>query len=108
MLGILLLYFVWKRFADLAEQYRKSRKSNGWFGILSYFGGTLLGGIIVGLFDAVFGLNVDYDNNMLMNLLGIPFGILGCVVLYWFLEKKWEKEIVEIDSIDDIGTSIND
>jgi FtsH-binding integral membrane protein len=92
----------------LAGRYEKSRKANGWFGVLSYFGGTFFGGICLGLIDVMFGLNIDWDNDILMNLLGIPFGVLGCVGLYMFLEKKWDKEIVVIDSIEEIGTISND
>ncbi len=103
MLGILLLYFIWKRFADLASQYDRPRRSNGWYGILSYLGGTFFGGIFLAILDVVFELQMDWDNNSLMNLVAIPFGLLGCYFLYVLFEKRWRVATIEIESIDDIG-----
>ena len=106
MLGLLLLYFVWKRFADLALQHGKS-KHNGWFGILAYVGGLLLFGAVFGILDGVFNWGIDWENNMAIKLLDIPLGILICYILYVILKKKWEAEVVIVDTIDDIGNPSN-
>jgi NADH:ubiquinone oxidoreductase subunit 5 (subunit L)/multisubunit Na+/H+ antiporter MnhA subunit len=105
MIGFLLLYFVWKRFADLALQYGKS-KHNGWFGILVYIGGLLSFGIVLGILNGIFNWEIDWENNMVIKLMDIPLGILCCYILYVILKKKWESEVVKLDTIDDIGKPI--
>ncbi|MDI9310614.1 MAG: hypothetical protein QM535_10390 [Limnohabitans sp.] len=105
MLGLLLLYFVWKRFADLAKRFKKSRRKNGWLGILAYFGGGFTFVILISLLDVLLELNINWDNNTALNFIAIPFGIGGCYILYIFLEKKWNKEVQTTETIDNIGQS---
>ena len=102
MLGFVLLYFVWKRFSELAIQFGKS-KHYGWFGILAYGGGLLCFGFLFGILDQIFGWEIDWENNMVIRLLDIPLGVLCCYILYIILKKKWESEYVALDTIDDIG-----
>jgi MFS family permease len=105
MLGFFLLYYVWKRFSELALQYGKS-KHNGWFGILAYVGGLLSFGFLFGILDQILGWEIDWDNNIAIKLMDIPLGLLCCYILYVILKKKWESEVVKIDTIDDIGKPI--
>lgn len=44
------------------------------FGVVSYYAGGIIGGLILGFADILFGLNIDWDNNLLMSLLAIPLG----------------------------------
>lgn len=104
MLGFLLLYYVWKRFSELALQYGKS-KHNGWFGILAYGGGLLSFGLLFGILDQIFGWEIDWENNITIQLMDIPLGVFCCYILYIILKKKWESEYIELDTIDDIGDS---
>ena len=91
MLGLLLLYFVGKSFYKLAEIYNKSKWTFAIVGIVSYYAGAILGGIIVG----VVILSLDpYSNlsELFYSLIGIPFGLLTWWGLYYFLKKQWSKK----------------
>ena len=104
MFGIILIYWVGKYFYQLAEKYNQ----NKWFAILGvvvYFGSQLLTGVFLAILDFIFGWNVDWESNTAINLLGIPIGCGFSYLFYILLEKKWKKEEVKIDSIQDIGQS---
>jgi hypothetical protein len=108
MIGFILIYFIWKRFADLAFKYNHKKWIYGLLGVLSYYAGTLIGGVILGLVSVIFDVVINWDNDILMSLLALPFGLVICYGIYYFLERKWEKEVVVIDSIDDIGKITED
>jgi amino acid permease len=103
MLGILLIYFIWKRFAELAEGYNHKKWVFGLLGVVTYYAGTIIAVLILVLLVLVFDFDIDFDNTLLMSFIGLPFGILACYLLHYFLKKKWEKEIIVTDSIEDIG-----
>lgn len=104
MLGIFLIYFIWKKFAELADLYDNKKWVYGLLGVITYYAGTFLTGIVIGILDLIFGWGIDWEsNNIGLSLLGIPFGLGCCYLLYYLLERKWEKEVVVVDSIDDIG-----
>jgi hypothetical protein len=107
MLSILFFYFIWKKFSELAVGYNKS-KHNGWFGILVYVGGSLFVGLLLGVLNEIFGWGIDFENNAVIRFMDIPIGLLSCYVLYLILDKKWKSEVVEIDSIDNIGNSTDE
>jgi hypothetical protein len=111
MIGILLIYFIWKRFSDLAFKYGHKKKwVYGLLGVASYYIGTIFVGFILGLFVLFFDFDIDFDNTVLMSTIGLPFGILACYLTYLFLEKRWKKEVevIVVDSIDDIGKNTDD
>jgi len=104
MLGIFLIYFIWKKFAELAEEYDNKKWVYGLTGVIAYYAGTFLSGIFIGILDLIFSWGIDWDaNNLGLSLLGIPFGLGTCYLLYYLLQRKWEKEVVIADTIDDIG-----
>lgn len=104
MLGIFLIYFIWKKFAELAEMYGNKKWVYGLVGVISYYAGTLLLGIFVAILDLVFRWGIDWETeNLGLNLLAIPFGLGTCYLLYYLLNRKWNKEVVAEDSIEDIG-----
>ena len=107
MFSLLLLYFVWKKFADLAVGYGKS-KHNGWFGILVYVGGLLFIGIIFGILNELFDWGIDFENNLAIKFMDIPIGLGCCYLLYLILDKKWKSESVYKESIDDIGNAVEE
>jgi len=106
MLSILLFYFVWKRFSDLAVRYGKS-KQYGWLGICCYVGGLLVIGMIFGLLNELLGWWIDIENNTAIRFMDIPIGLTCCYILQLILEKKWKSEAVETESIDDIGAAVD-
>ena len=108
MIGIILIYFIWKRFADLAFKYNHKKWIYGLLGVIVYYAGCLLGGLILGLLSVIINFVIDWENNLLMSIIALPFGLVTCYGTYYFLEKKWEKEFVVMDSNDDIGKITED
>ena len=103
---MLLLYFVWKYYKALADQYSKEKP---WpyiiLGAVVYYAGTFVGGIIIFLIAESSGTYIDESSERLLGLLGIPFGILASYLLYKYLENKWEKEYIDPSiALEAIGT----
>jgi hypothetical protein len=93
MLGLLLVYFIWKHFSELSVEHNKSKWVYGLSGIAIYYLGTFLFGLAIGLTDVFAGTHyVDDNNNIIISIISLPFGILSALGLYKFLENKWENE----------------
>jgi MFS family permease len=104
ILGILLVYFIWKRFSELAFEHNQKKWIYGLLGILCYYLGTLIGGAIIGVLSVFMDFDVNWDNDLLMSVIALPFGIGTCYLFYYLLKKKWEKEAkVYVEGIQDIG-----
>ena len=105
MLGILLIYFIGKRFYDLSVDFEKNKWVYAILGVVCYY---VIGNIfvfIVGLLDLfVFEWGFDWESSSGMNLLVVPAGLLGVWGVYTALENRWEKSVqVVTDEINDIG-----
>lgn len=109
MIGILFIYWIWKSFTNLALEYDKSKWTYFFFGIGSYYAGTILAGFSVGIvmglakgFDAVGNENFD---NPGWSILFVLIGGLACYGTFKFLENKVQKEreLNKKEGIDDIG-----
>ena len=95
MLGILLIFFIGRYFYNLALKYDK----NGWLyaviGVVTYYGT----GLLVGFALAILALILEWEdflyeeNTLFLNLLSIPVGILGCYILYYFLERYFKNNV---------------
>ncbi|MHC0439161.1 hypothetical protein [Flavobacterium sp. 3-210] len=108
MIGFLFIYWIWKAFADLAEKNEKNKWLYFFIGIVSYYGGTIISGFVLGIILAILGdpSAVDEDAvNPGWNLLFIVCGVLACYGMYKLLEYRGEKEreLLKEDSIDNIG-----
>jgi hypothetical protein len=91
MLGLLLLYFIWKYYSELAVDYGRS-KWYGLLGIVSYYGGSFLGGFAVGFIGMMNDDGfMDGTSDIALGLMGIPFGIAFVVGLYFILKRNWKK-----------------
>jgi hypothetical protein len=106
MLGILLYYFIWKYFAELAELHSRKKWPFGLMGIGFYIVGTFVGGIIIAL------LNNDIlaeSNDLKLSLMAIPIGLITCVIGYKLLERYWKKnalpQLME-DDINNFGSDV--
>jgi hypothetical protein len=110
MLGILLIYFIGKRFYDLAEEYQE----NKWlYAILSvviyYVSGIVILGAFALLDVFVFNWGFDWESSYGINLLAIPIGVLTLWGFYTLLENRWKKTAIVVkDEINDIGRNIED
>lgn len=104
MFGILLIYFIGKRFYQLADLYKK----NGWgyaiLGVISYYAGTFLGGLILAILWNSFSSNsMEEFPNIGLSLLVVPMGLLACWGFYKILETQWEKgeKVSDTEILDD-------
>lgn len=109
MLGLILIFFIGKYFYELAQDYYKHRWLYAILGIIVYYAAGAVFGLILGIADAIFILNINWDNAMAWNLLGIPIGIGADYGFYYLLKRKWENEIqMPKDEIMDIGKNTED
>ncbi len=103
MLGLFLIYFIWKQFADLATRNGKNRMGVGVLGVIAYYAGAFSAGIFIGLFAEDF-LAVNSGNNLALGLMAIPFGLCFSVALYFILKKVWSRNVSDIyRDIEQIG-----
>ena len=97
IIGIFLIYFLGKAFYNLAKKAGKSTSLQWLFavlGVLSYYVGTFIGGIIVFLIIDLF-LPQYYElmeNDIAIALIGLVFGIAGCWTFYTVLKNIWNKQ----------------
>ncbi|WP_299556197.1 hypothetical protein [Seonamhaeicola sp.] len=104
MLGIILIIFIGKYFYELAQDYYKHRWLYAILGIVVYYAGTGVGGVVLGVMNELFGLNINWDNTLLMTFIALPFGIGASGLFYFLLRRNWKKAKIEIkDEIQDIG-----
>ena len=95
MLGLLLIYFIGKKFYELAEIHNKSQWGYAVLGVLSYYLGTFIAGIVLVIFMEVFGTNSIEDiDDFVLSLVALPFGLLICWGTYVLLERNWTKKKV--------------
>ncbi|MCB0457797.1 MAG: hypothetical protein R2776_08375 [Flavobacteriaceae bacterium] len=107
MLGIILIYWIGRYFYQLAEKFDKNKWGFAVLGVVSYYAASFIGGIILGIIGEIISPGwIDTTSEMVLGLIALPFGILGCYGLYIYLKKSWEKrKKEEAVSIDDIGKS---
>ncbi|MBL7834029.1 MAG: hypothetical protein JNK18_08745 [Cyclobacteriaceae bacterium] len=93
MLGLLLIYFVGRKFYELAFEFDKSRWGYAIAGVVSYYAGTILSALIIATIIEINSPGyITESNEWAVSLLGIPFGVLVCWGLFKTLEKNWSKE----------------
>lgn len=113
MLGILLIYWVGKRYYRMAGYYGKSEWGHVFMALGIYFGSQFILGIVGALVfpDFFMTLESDKSQELLINLAGIVFGLLVWHIIFGVLEKKYESELsyeedIEDDDISTIGENI--
>ncbi len=103
MFGILFLYFIGKYFYTLAEKNEQNKWLYAILAIVVFYAGTFIGGIILGIFLLLFGVDFDWENNQVANIIALPFGFLADYLFYIILKKRWKVSIEVEDEIQDIG-----
>jgi hypothetical protein len=104
VIGILLLYFIWKFYTDLAVEYGKNKWGYALLGIASYYAGAITGGFIIG----ITGTLIDQDpfegmSDSMAGLIAFPFGVLTVWLLHRYLRKRWSNNkprFAESESLD--------
>ena len=109
MLAILFVIFVGKFFYKLAEKYNQKKWLFTILGIAMYYVGSAVGGLLLGFAMLLFDFEIDWNNQILMTIIAIPFGFGMCWLFYYLLEKSWKKiEVLPIENIEDIGKDIDE
>lgn len=107
MLSILFLYFIGKYFYKLAERFNKNKWLFAITGIVIYYVGTFIGGVVLAILDWLLELDFDWENSVSLSFIALPFGIATSYLFYFILKKQWEKTFVLVeDEIQDIGKPI--
>jgi hypothetical protein len=96
MLSILFIYFIGKAFYSLAEKHAKNKWLFAVLGVVSYYGGAVIVGIILILTYVAFSGDMDSLENgdfekPYMNFILIPIGLLSCWIFYRILKSFWSK-----------------
>lgn len=92
MIGLVLLYFVGKAFYDLAGINNKGQWLFAILGIVSYYAGLFIGGIMLGVAYELFYGSLDEVNDTLLSVLALPFGVFACWGFYKMLKNRWERK----------------
>ncbi|CAM4149018.1 MULTISPECIES: hypothetical protein [Flavobacterium] len=109
MLGILVIFFIGKYFYQLAEKYNQNKLLFAILGVVAYYVGGAIAGVVLAIFSMIIEFEVDWDNTLLMGILGLPAGLLSCWLFYYLLEKNWKKkEVKPLENIDDIGRDLEE
>lgn len=95
MIGLVLIYFLGKYFYDLAKKHNKSEWGFAILGVIVYYIGTFIGGLIISLAIVLINGDIDSTNSFFLGLLALPFGVLTAYLLYKLLEKKWGNSTIE-------------
>ncbi|WP_405565950.1 hypothetical protein [Polaribacter sp. Asnod6-C07] len=101
MLGLILTYWLGKKFYKLAEEYNKSQWGFAILGIVVYYAVSIVSAtVLLLIIESFFNTINDY----VLGLVAMPFGLLACYLLYKYLEKTWEHKKPKNDIlIDQIG-----
>jgi len=103
LLGLILIYTIGKWFATLAFDYNKNRWAYAILGIVTYYGGTVIFAVLLGILIAATGNTSMLDlPSPVLGLITIPFGLLAAWILRTSLQKHWEKQAETIVSNPDL------
>lgn len=100
MLGLIFIYFVGKAFYKLAEEHDKNKWVFAITGVLSYYVGSFVGGIISYLlFDMIYSNNLfEEPNEIALTVVGILIGLLTCWGYYYLLKRNWGNKVFAEDT----------
>ena len=108
MLGLLFLYFTGNYFHKLANEFSNNKSLFAVLGIVLYYVGTFIGWAILGIMDGLMDIGFDWDNNLALRLIALPFGIAAAYLFHFLQRKQWDKSFVVIaDEIQDIGNTLD-
>ena len=107
MLGIFLIYWVGKKYYDLAEYHNRSPWGFAILAIAVYYGSQFIFGLFIALAFPEFFEKLDSGTEFMINLLGIGVGLGVWYLGLKYIERKWEVEVEVVeDQIDTIGKDL--
>lgn len=90
MLGLLLIYFLGKQFYQLAEKHGRNEWGFAILGVIAYYVGTFIAGIVLVLgLEVIDPGSIDSQSELGLSIMALPFGLLSCYLFYKFLERVW-------------------
>lgn len=114
MVGIIPLIILGRIFYKLAQEYNKSDWGYAILAVITYLI-TMFGSALALAFVKIVqsgGIDAEViakDNEMLINILSTIVGVVCCIILYYFLKNRWQKEEANtIDEIYKIGSNDSD
>ncbi len=99
MLGLFLLYFLGKYFYDLAGKHKKKQWLFAIIGVVSYYAGTFIGGLILGTLIELKQWEVD---DVAAGFLALPFGLAVTYGLYQYFKNSWAKKQLDETILDEM------
>jgi hypothetical protein len=101
MLGVFFIYLIGKPFYELAEKHNRNGWGYAFLGVFTYYVGTFIGGMAIGL--ASYFLDMDFDgiNDLLLSLMAIPFGLFVSWLTYTTLKDRFTNNTSNKNTLDD-------
>ncbi|MCT4580403.1 MAG: hypothetical protein N4A35_03220 [Flavobacteriales bacterium] len=94
MIGLLIIFYAGNLLYKLADKYDKNKWGYAILGVVTYYLGTFIFGVIMLLISTLSNGDVFFGiPDLVVNLLSIPFGALLLWLLHRFLEKKWSESV---------------
>ncbi len=104
MVGIFIIYFIGKKYYELAVKYNQKKWLFAFLGFVVYYASAIVMVIFLLIIDGILGLNINFENKFFTGVLELGVGFTGVIVTYNLLKKKWEREYpIEEDELQDIG-----
>ncbi|NRA10541.1 MAG: hypothetical protein HRT57_01140 [Crocinitomicaceae bacterium] len=92
MLGLIVLYWIGKGHYNLANKHLRSGWLYAIIGVAIYYAGTLIAGIIIVLAAGFSGAQwIHTTPDIMLGLLGVPFGLAATWGFRAIMKKQWEK-----------------
>ena len=109
LLTFLLIYFVGKSYYDLASKHKKNKWGFAILGVVSYYAGLFIAGIVIALVYE-FGMSQSIEDvpEIKIGLMALPFGVLSCWGLYRVLKSQWGKPVAFSESEDVLDANLID
>lgn len=102
MIALLLLYWIGKYYYLLAERHNKNKWVYSILGIVTYYTGIIISGIILmAIIEISSPGYMEEINDYLFSLIALPFGILSTYILYKIIESTWKKNTSSKDALID-------
>lgn len=99
MIALLILFFIGKWFYELAKKHGRNGWLYGILGVVVYYGSAIIGGFLIGFIAVMVGYEEILNwPDLALNLIAIPIGILGIMLVHRVLRKNWENNPKNQDS----------
>ncbi len=101
MLGIFLIYWIGKKYYDLATIHGRSPWGFAILAIAIYYGSQFIIGIILAIAWPSLFENLKSFEETILNITFIPVSLGVWYLVFMYLRKKWEgQENIKIDDYD--------